>query len=836
MLVALARTFVLTCWVSTIVWADPPPNTGWRRVTSAHVFLSTDLSAADAIRAVEAVERTRAALVTAAFPGVQMQPAPLEVVVFANREAFERHFGRRVAGTFTPTGDLPLAVLFGRPDTWDQGDSPSPAQKSSVLKHEMLHYLAAYVFRRQPRWFGEGLAQFLESMEVSDDGRVTIGAVNLVALRKYQAFHTFNARALEKYGTYRAVDVADAFGWKGGDLTEFEGTIHGLYGVSWLLVHWLFNTHRGEFARFETLLAEGIDPDRAWKSAFGPTLLINIDEQLEQYSRQGKYGLFVFTLVEADKHPAITERTMQPAEVHTLLAQVALAGARAAPDAKPHLADARAELRAAVEADPGDLNALRLQMSLVPPGERLSLARTAIAAHPTNGLAWLAIAEAPAAGEELSAEREEAYRKAIELLPDRPVAKFGLAQLYVEMGRYQDALPLAVDAVEGAPWAPRYLDTLASALHGVGRCMEALAMEHRALAALPEWAAGGRSAGFGDRLKQYEQECGPPVALPKSSPSLEILRVATYILQHHAQQHSSPELLARATAALEATGARSSAQPAGTGSRAALNAALAGARERNPSLTDADLIRLGAGAMVASLGDASSLLSADAYAFSRRAQPDLGEIDCRIIEGRVLYLRNRALTSQTTTDAQAIPTVAAGDASRAVILDLRKNPGGLLDPAVQLANLFVESGEVLTVVGRSGSQRLTVPGGNARLERARVAVLVDGETAGAAEVVAGALQDHKRAVIVGETTAKIGDLVVVYELASGAFLKLVVAHLLRPSGVPISGRGISPDIEVAAQPDRETALLHDAACPGRTPSESVAGDAAVARAVAALSN
>lgn len=135
-----------------------------------------------------------------------------------------------------------------------------------------------------------------------------------------------------------------------------------------------------------------------------------------------------------------------------------------------------------------------------------------------------------------------------------------------------------------------------------------------------------------------------------------------------------------------------------------------------------------------------------------------------------------------------------------LVLDLRDNPGGLLDQAVQVADLFVESGLIVSTVGRDKD----------RVERefARkrgtysdfpVVVLVNGGSASASEIVAGALQDHERAVIMGTTSFGKGSVQTILPLPDGAALKLTIARYFTPKDRSIQARGITPDIVVPAK-------------------------------------
>ncbi|MCM2357944.1 MAG: S41 family peptidase [Geobacteraceae bacterium] len=154
-----------------------------------------------------------------------------------------------------------------------------------------------------------------------------------------------------------------------------------------------------------------------------------------------------------------------------------------------------------------------------------------------------------------------------------------------------------------------------------------------------------------------------------------------------------------------------------------------------------------------------------------------------------------------------------GGALRGLVIDLRNNPGGLLEPAVTVAGRFLdakaENGLVVYTKGREESSRMTLTTGMDDKEpRYPMVVLINGGSASASEIVAGALQDHKRAVIMGTQSFGKGSVQTVFPLAGGAGLKLTTARYYTPRGRSIQARGITPDIivengEIAAAAKKE---------------------------------
>ena len=155
-----------------------------------------------------------------------------------------------------------------------------------------------------------------------------------------------------------------------------------------------------------------------------------------------------------------------------------------------------------------------------------------------------------------------------------------------------------------------------------------------------------------------------------------------------------------------------------------------------------------------------------------------------------------------------------GGALQGLVMDLRSNPGGLLDSAVAVADDFLESGLIVTAKGRAPDANFTrraTPGD--LLDGAPLVVLVDAGTASAAEIVAGALKDNHRALIVGEQTFGKGSVQTVIPLPQGDAIKLTTALYYTPSGRSIQAEGIAPDVEVDALQLADQSAADDQAGP-----------------------
>ena len=138
--------------------------------------------------------------------------------------------------------------------------------------------------------------------------------------------------------------------------------------------------------------------------------------------------------------------------------------------------------------------------------------------------------------------------------------------------------------------------------------------------------------------------------------------------------------------------------------------------------------------------------------------------------------------------------------ARGIVLDLRGNGGGLVKEAQRVASEFLQDGEIVTTRGRAVDDRRLLALGSPAAGRLPVVVLVDGDTASAAEIVTGALQDHRRATVVGTTTFGKGVFQTLLPLDNGGALNLTVGRYYTPDGRNLAGDGIAPDVRAADDP------------------------------------
>ncbi len=181
------------------------------------------------------------------------------------------------------------------------------------------------------------------------------------------------------------------------------------------------------------------------------------------------------------------------------------------------------------------------------------------------------------------------------------------------------------------------------------------------------------------------------------------------------------------------------------------------------------------------------------------------------LEKGYLWIRITRFSERTTEELQEA-VKAARDDLKGIVLDLRNNPGGLLDQAVRVSDMFLNDGVIVSIKGRNkNSERsyrasaqkddITVP----------VVALINAGSASASEIVAGALRDQKRALILGERSFGKGSVQNIIPLPDGSGLKLTVALYYTPNGSSIQAEGIQPDMEVpfASRSDQERFLLRE---------------------------
>jgi carboxyl-terminal processing protease len=184
-----------------------------------------------------------------------------------------------------------------------------------------------------------------------------------------------------------------------------------------------------------------------------------------------------------------------------------------------------------------------------------------------------------------------------------------------------------------------------------------------------------------------------------------------------------------------------------------------------------------------------------------RAVIHVRSVRSRLEGDDVGFIRITQFNEQTTDGlkkAMADLTTQTGDKLKGFVVDLRNNPGGLLDQAISVSDAFLEKGEIVSTRGRNAgeTQRFNARAGDLSKGKPLI-VLINGGSASASEIVVGALQDHRRATVLGTRSFGKGSVQTIIPLGSGnGALRLTTARYFTPSGRSIQAKGISPDIEV----------------------------------------
>jgi len=191
-----------------------------------------------------------------------------------------------------------------------------------------------------------------------------------------------------------------------------------------------------------------------------------------------------------------------------------------------------------------------------------------------------------------------------------------------------------------------------------------------------------------------------------------------------------------------------------------------------------------------------------------RAVVSVHSVRFEMLEPGYGYLRISQFSETTGPDTQAAVRALEEQSAgrlRGLVLDLRNNPGGVLDAAVEVSDCFLDSGTIVSAEGRAQEARFRMEAMKGDLSRGTpIAVLVNEGSASAAEIVAGALRDNGRAKLLGQKTFGKGSVQTVLPLEDGQALKLTTSRYFTPSGVSIHERGIMPDVALPAPPDVET--------------------------------
>ena len=464
----------------------------WREYRTAHFLLDSDMSRFKVESLVKELETLHGMVLRGLYgEGVEI-PARIRVVAPSSPGDFKTLAGDSNVGAYFKAGWSGAAVIV----------LPVVGSQASrdVVAHELAHVLSHFQFPEQPSWFSEGLAGFFETVARREEqrqesqfshivrGSSTMGGgVGLMPLNFMQEFS-------ENAGH---VPVRELFEWRGEESRGAPGRFHL---SSWLLYHWLWNQRSAKFDDYQKRLADGDDPAAAWKAAFpeydpaNPDSLAALDVELSRYGKSARYA---FYKVSATPDTKMSDTLLSSADVHLLLLEARLNW----PDSREALI--RAELDEALAEDPWNTEALVQRAGLdgkEPPIEKL---RASADTRKGDYRAWLALAGSTRNDD----ERRLAYQKAVELNPESARAQEGVARALTAEGRAREALPFANRALDLEPWNPSMVEALALAAHRLGKCVEAVKLERRAVRM---WSRSDAApADIAGRVAALESGCKP---------------------------------------------------------------------------------------------------------------------------------------------------------------------------------------------------------------------------------------------------------------------------------------------------------------------------------------
>jgi carboxyl-terminal processing protease len=170
--------------------------------------------------------------------------------------------------------------------------------------------------------------------------------------------------------------------------------------------------------------------------------------------------------------------------------------------------------------------------------------------------------------------------------------------------------------------------------------------------------------------------------------------------------------------------------------------------------------------------------------------------------GNVGYIRLGQFNANSTADVEKAVNDLTKQGAKSLVLDLRENPGGLLDQAVGVSSLFIPAGPIVRVDERNKPEKVSNATGH-KITDLPLVVLIDGNSASASEITAGALQDYGRATLVGEKSFGKGSVQTIVPLQDGSAVKFTIAHYLTPKKRVINGVGLTPDHIIVMDPMKQ---------------------------------
>ncbi|MBF5044634.1 hypothetical protein FGE12_19695 [Aggregicoccus sp. 17bor-14] len=460
----------------------------WRELRSEHFRLRTDLESQEAARALVQLERYRRAVL---LDWVQHfdPPGTTDVVLLQDSRALQTLIGRRAlwAGRVTLDG----AELLLSADQLARLDEVGSSTTLSPL-YVLAYPLTWQAMPAEPRWLAEGLARYVQTVQLEKGGHVTLGDPQRAALK-----------ALRDYG--RLLSIEQLWRW-GVHAPEHAGA------SAWLWVHYLLSAQPQRFSDFRTRLHHGEEAYAAFQATFAGVDWNQEQQRLAAYAMKGDYRIVRTELPEVFVDPQL--RRMEDGDVHRLRAELA---AWSGQGAAAHQQRVREEAALAQQHDAAGFSTRWLAAAARPVAERLDAARQLARDFPQEAEAWQLLADMLELADGPAGERAEALTRALALAPQLPHTLNSYAWYFANEGAdAARALEPARTAMRLAPHHPYVVDTYALVMAKLGHCEEARALQRRALTRITQ---GDPSAPrMSMRLEDYEQRCKPAGTATTASP------------------------------------------------------------------------------------------------------------------------------------------------------------------------------------------------------------------------------------------------------------------------------------------------------------------------------
>ncbi len=454
-----------------------PAESGWVEVHTRHLNIRAQLDEGAAIEVARSMEAVRSGLT--AFFQTDLDEDRLDAVLFRDHASLSDFAPFAVRGFLVETHSGPWLVT-----------SLTAFRDSSfqiVEAHELAHHLSAYVMLRQPRWLSEGLASWLETLELDR-------AHHRVVFGKPPSWIRPEDLAT------RPVTTAALWQWQGPEIPPQEA--YGHVAQSWWLVHHLLEKRPAQFADFRRLLKTGADPRAAWNQAFIGLTDAALDAELLSSLPHLTDQRSALPLKLEPVEPTVSP--LPAAEVHAI--QAVLQAHSSEPlERSRAIQKIEQQLNAALGLDPQNERALLLTAWLViDDRQRIAFLRRVVGQLPYSGKALGALAlNLALKGEDPRAMLQHAHA----LEPTDPNILDRLAWYSAVYGEPTRAVALAEEAVSRRPWSPDFVSTLALALGAAGRCPEAAERQAQALDLLGHSTLDRRA--LESQLALYAQGCSP---------------------------------------------------------------------------------------------------------------------------------------------------------------------------------------------------------------------------------------------------------------------------------------------------------------------------------------